>query len=97
MVKTNPLIRIALGFSVFLLFDNCFRYVDGNMDKFYLRLGIAVIILLGLYLKEFKIKKIRVGDKIIDGKKQQFSFQRKNNTRRSPAGHWGGEARSFAI
>ena len=56
MKKTKPLIRILLGFSTFMLFITCLKFIDGNMDKFYLRLGIALIILLGLYLKEFKIK-----------------------------------------
>ena len=55
MKKTQPIIRIGLGFSLSLLFGNCFRYLDGNMDKFYIRLGIAILILVVLYIKKFRV------------------------------------------
>jgi len=50
------LIGILLGFSIYLLFENYLRYIDGNMDNFYLRVGISALILIGLYIKEFRIK-----------------------------------------
>ena len=56
LTKTNSLIRILTGLSFSLLVGNCLRYIDGNMDKFYLRLGIAVVILIALYIKEFRTK-----------------------------------------
>ena len=55
MKKTEPIIRIGLGLSLSLLFGNCFRYLDGNMDKFYIRLGIAILILVVLYIKKFRV------------------------------------------
>ena len=50
------LIGIFLGFSIHLLFENYLGYMDGNMDRFYLRIGISALILIGLYIKEFRIK-----------------------------------------
>ena len=55
MKKTEPIIRIGLGLSLSLLFGNCLRYLDGNMDKFYIRLGIAILILVVLYIKKFRV------------------------------------------
>ena len=42
---------ILLGFSIHLLFGNYLRYIDGNMDKLYLRTGLSALILIGLYMK----------------------------------------------
>ena len=51
------IIGILLGFSIHLLFGNYLRYMDGSMDKLYIRTGIAALIFIGLYIKEFRIKK----------------------------------------
>ena len=59
MKKTNPWIRILLGFSASLLVGACLKYLEGNLLmelKLYLRTGIAIVILVGLYIKEFKPK-----------------------------------------
>ena len=59
MKKTNPLVRVLLGVSAMMLVGSCLKYIEGNLVmelKFYLRTGIAVVILVGLYIKEFKPK-----------------------------------------
>jgi len=60
MKKTNPWVRILLGLSIFFLVKGIFlKYIEGDLGlelKLYLRLGIAVVILAGLYIKEFKPK-----------------------------------------
>ena len=59
MKKTNPLVRILLGFSAIILAGSCLKYIEGNLVmelKLYLKLGITVVILVGLYIKEFKPK-----------------------------------------
>ena len=59
MKKTNPWVRILLGLSMSFLIGACLNYIQGNLVvelKLYLRLGIAVVILVALYIKEFKPK-----------------------------------------
>ena len=59
MKNTHPLIRILLGLSATLLVGSCLKYIEGNLVmelKLYLKLGIATVILVGLYVKEFKPK-----------------------------------------
>ena len=59
MKKTNPLVRILLGLSIGFLVGDCLKYIEGGLVmelKLYLRLGIAVVFLAGLYIKEFKPK-----------------------------------------
>ena len=59
MKKTNPWVRILLGLSMSFLIGACLNYIQGNLVvelKLYLRLGIAVVILAVLYIKEFKPK-----------------------------------------
>ena len=59
MNKTNPLVRVLLGVSTLMLVGSCLKYIEGNLVmelKFYLRTGIAVVMLVGLYIKEFKPK-----------------------------------------
>ena len=59
MKKTNPWVRISLGLSMSFLIGECLKYIEGNFviePKLYLRLGIAVVILIALYIKEFKHK-----------------------------------------
>ena len=59
MKKTNPLVRILLGVSLMMLVASCLRYIEGNLVidfKFYLRTVLPFIILIGLYIKEFKPK-----------------------------------------
>ena len=60
MKKTNPWVRILLGLSIFFLVKGIFlEYIEGDLVmelKPYLRLGIAVVILAALYIKEFKPK-----------------------------------------
>ena len=59
MKKTNSLVRILLGFSAIMLVGSCLKYLEGNLVmelKLYLKLGITVVILVGLYIKEFKPK-----------------------------------------
>ena len=59
MKKTNPWIRILLGLSMTFLIGSCLNYIQGNLVvefKLYLKLGIAVVILTALYIKEFKPK-----------------------------------------
>ena len=59
MKKTNPWVRILLGLSAIFLVGACLKYLEGNLVmelKLYLRLGIAVVIFVGLYIKEFKPK-----------------------------------------
>ena len=55
-MNKKVVLGILLGFSIHLLFENYLRYVDGNMDKLYLRTGLSALILIGLYMKEFRIK-----------------------------------------
>ena len=55
MANKKLLIGIFFGFSIYLLFENYLRYIDGNMENFYLRIGISALILIGLYIKEFRI------------------------------------------
>ena len=59
MKKTSGWVRIFLGLSMFFLVGECLKYIEGNFviePKLYLRLGIAVVILTALYIKEFKHK-----------------------------------------
>ena len=59
MKKTNPLVRVLLGVSAIMLVGSCLKYIEGNLVmelKLYLRTGIAIVILVGLYIKEFKPK-----------------------------------------
>ena len=60
MKKTNPWVRILLGLSIFFLVKGIFlKYIEGDIGmelKLYWRLGIAVVILVALYIKEFKPK-----------------------------------------
>ena len=59
MKKTNPLVRIFLGLSISFLIGACLSCIEGNLImglKLYLKLGIAVVILAALYIKEFKPK-----------------------------------------
>ena len=59
MKKTNAWVRILLGLSMSFLIGECLKYIEGNFviePKLYLRLGIAVVILATLYIKEFKHK-----------------------------------------
>jgi len=59
MKKTIPWVRILLGLSMSFLIGACLNYIQGNLVvelKLYLRLGIAVVILAVLYIKEFKPK-----------------------------------------
>ena len=59
MKKTNPVVRILLGLSIGFLIGACISYIEGNLVvelKLYLRLGIATVILVALYIKEFKPK-----------------------------------------
>ena len=53
------MVRIFLGISISFLIGACLNYILGTLVvelKLYLRLGIAVIILVALYIKEFKPK-----------------------------------------
>ena len=59
MKKTNPLVRILLGLCISFLVGDCIKYIEGSLVmelKLYLRLGIVVVFLAGLYIKEFKPK-----------------------------------------
>ena len=59
MKKTKPWIRILLGLSMGFLIGALISYIEGNLvieTKLYLRLSIAVVILIVLYIKEFKRK-----------------------------------------
>ena len=59
MKKTNPLVRVLLGVSAMMLVGSCLKYIEGDLVmelKFYLRTGIAIVMLVGLYIKEFKPK-----------------------------------------
>ena len=59
MKKTNGLVRVFLGLSMFFLIGECVKYIEGNFviePKLYLRLGLAVTIITVLYMKEFRLK-----------------------------------------
>ena len=59
MEKTSGWVRIFLGLSMFFLIGECLKYIEGNFviePKLYLRLGIAVVSIAVLYMKEFRLK-----------------------------------------
>ena len=57
MNKTKPIIRILLGCSLIMLISGLYHYFLNEMEtKVAIRIGISIIILIGLYLKNM-IKK----------------------------------------
>ena len=53
MKKTNPIIRILLGISLILLISGFYHYFTNGMEvKLAIKIGIGIIILIGLYIKK---------------------------------------------
>ena len=52
MKKTKPIIRILLGISLLLLISGFYQYFTNGMEvKLGIRIGIGILILIGLYIK----------------------------------------------
>ena len=56
MKKTKPIIRILRGISLLFLFSGLYHYFTNGLEtKDAVKIGIGVIILLGIYLKKLII------------------------------------------
>ena len=58
MKKTKTWIRILMGISASFIKVDCIRYINDELvlePKLYIRLGIVIVSLTALYIKEFSV------------------------------------------